>query len=326
MQTLGIIESINPREIWKNEEYNFTPWLFENMEQLSKLIGIPIEAIEKEKRVGNYELDIYGKVLGTDQTVVIENQLETSDHRHLGQLLTYASGLNASIIIWVTPKVNSEHKKAIEWLNEISNDDRSFFLIRPEVIKIGDSNPAVQFHLEASPSDFERRIKNVVSGRETHRHHLRRLFWSGLIEYCEKNDLPWGQGRKTTKDSWMTFAVGKSGFSAVASMAMKSRLKAELSIDIGDKEVNEEIFDELYEYREEIEAKYNVKFEWEKLENSKVSRVALYKTYDKEKLEYKEEYRVEMYKWLEKNITIIRSFFQEYMINKGIIDRVLEEL
>lgn len=319
IKELGKIKIINPDDIWKNEERDFTPWLAKNIGELSRVIGIPLEVEQIEKRVGNYELDIYGKVEGTNNIVVIENQLYVSDHKHLGQLITYASGLNASIIIWVTPKINDEHKRAIEWLNEISSDETSFFLIRPEVISIGDSKPAVRFYVESSPSDFERTMRGIVSKNESKSHQLRRMFWSGLIKYCEANCLDWGVGRRTTKDNWMNFSVGKSGYSTTASLAMKSRLKVEITIDTGDKLENERVFDKVYDHRDEIKGKFEIPVSWEKLENSKVSRIAVYRNYDKKKLEDSPEYRQELYLWLAQNMNIMRKVYIEYLVNKSII-------
>lgn len=316
---LGNIITLNPREVWKNEEYDFTPWLAKNIDSLSEVIGIPIYVEETEKRVGKYELDIYGKVAGSNDIVVIENQLESSDHKHLGQLITYASGLDAAIVIWVTPKINDEHKQAIEWLNEISNEDTSFFLIRPEIIKIDDSLPAAKFHLEAGPNDFERTIKSIVNHGERKSHQIRRVFWSELIEYCKDNDFSWGANRRTTKDHWLSFAVGKSGYSAIASFARNTRLRTELSIETADRIENKRVFDELILYQEEIAKRFNVDLSWERIDDKKVSRIALYYEYNKGKLENDAQYRQECFKWITEHIELMKKIFNEYIIGKSII-------
>ncbi len=316
---LGNINVVNPRNIWSNEEYDFTPWLAENIDTLSDVIGLPIIVEETEKRVGKYKLDLYGSVEGTNDKVVIENQIEISDHKHLGQLLTYASGLRASIIIWVTPIINDEHKQAIEWLNEISNDETSFFLIRPEVLQIDDSLPAVKFHLEASPNDFERTIKAIVNQNERKSHQIRRAFWSELIEYCKDNNFQWGANRRTTKDNWLSFAVGKSGFASVASFAMNSKFRAELVFETNEKEENKRIFDEIYKYRSEISDKYKLDFKWERLDEKKSSRIALYLDYCKDKLEQDDVYRNKCIEWLTNHVDLFRVIFKEYLIDKSII-------
>jgi hypothetical protein len=157
--------------------------LAQNAEAISQVTGIPIEVEQTEKRVGNFKLDILGKVVNIDKVVVIENQIEESDHKHLGQLITYASGLDAAIIIWITPSIRDEHRSAIEWLNDITSDEVSFFLLKPEVIKIDQSRPAVRFHLESGPSKFIRDLKEVVKTEDAPRHIFRKEFWHELLDY-----------------------------------------------------------------------------------------------------------------------------------------------
>src|SRR4030095_1534532 len=113
-------------------------------------------------KVSNYELDILGHIEESDSTVIIENQLYPTDHNHLGQLITYAAGLNASIVIWIATEIREEHRSAIEWLNGHSDQKTSYFLVRPEVFRIDNSNPAVRFQLEANPSEYERRLRSIV--------------------------------------------------------------------------------------------------------------------------------------------------------------------
>lgn len=157
--SLGKIKIASPRDVWANEETGFTPWLVKNIDQLSKSIGFPIRVKNVEQKVGRYELDIYAENEANDSIVIIENQLEETDHKHLGQLIAYAAGLEAASVIWLSPKVLDEHRVAVEWLNRISNEQVSFFLVRMEVIQIDDSPYAVQFFLEAKPSQFERDVK-----------------------------------------------------------------------------------------------------------------------------------------------------------------------
>jgi len=126
MPTLGILKTIDPRQLWKNEERDFTPWIAENISRLVEVIGVPFVVDQTEKRVGAYELDIFGHVEGSDAPVIIENQLTATDHKHLGQLITYASGLEAALIIWIATVVTDEHRAAIQWLNRVTGDEVSF--------------------------------------------------------------------------------------------------------------------------------------------------------------------------------------------------------
>lgn len=158
----GKITTVNPREIWTKEEKDFTPWLASNIGELSEAVGIEIEVKEKEKKVGNYELDIYAVDKDNpDNVIIIENQLDETDHKHLGQLMAYAAGLDARFVIWVSPEIRDEHKVTVEWLNQITTESVGFFLVRVEIIKVDNSLPAVRFEVVASPSEFEREFENA---------------------------------------------------------------------------------------------------------------------------------------------------------------------
>lgn len=295
---LGRIEVLNPRSQWQHEERDFTPWLAENIEYLSEVIGIDIEIEETEKRVGNYELDIFGRIEGTDEVVIIENQLEQSDHKHLGQLLTYGAGLDASVCIWVTPYINDEHKQAVEWLNSISEDKRSFFLVRPELIKIDDSKPAVRFYLEAGPSQFSRTIR-VLKDKNSPRHAFRRMFWQGLIDHLNDHNRPWAKNRRTTSDSWMTFSVGVRQIYISVSMARGERLRAEITFNGGTQEENKANF---YRYANEetyILNKFSDEVIFEELPSRKMSRIGVYRDYNKRMAEENLAYAQELYIWYE---------------------------
>jgi hypothetical protein len=164
---LGKIQLLTLRDLWTHEERDFTPWLAQHIDQLSALLGVPIVVDQTEHKVGNYELDILGRVEENDAVVIVENQLNSTDHGHLGQLITYAAGLEAAIIVWMAGDVRDEHRSAVEWLNNHTDDKVSFFLVRPEVFRIDDSKPAVRFYLEAAPSEFSRRLRSVVEKEDS---------------------------------------------------------------------------------------------------------------------------------------------------------------
>lgn len=129
---LGKIQMLSARELWRHEERDFTPWLAQNIEQLSELLGVQIVVDHIEHKVGGYELDILGHVEENEAVVIIENQLQGTDHGHLGQLITYAAGLEAALIIWIATDVRDEHRAAINWLNSNTVDKVSFFLFVPK--------------------------------------------------------------------------------------------------------------------------------------------------------------------------------------------------
>lgn len=314
---LGEIEIINPREVWKHEERDFTPWVAENINKISEVIGVPIIVEQTEQKIGNIELDIYGKVEGKDTIVIIENQLNSTDHIHLGQLLTYAGGLDASIIIWIATEIRDEHRSAIEWLNKISNENSSFFLLRPEVIKIGESKPAVKFHLEVGPSDFERRVREFVETGDAPRHEFRMKFWEDLFHYLEKENHKWAKNRRTTKDSWISSGVGRVGVNVNVSMAQGSRIRVEIYFP---QDEDKKHFDQLLNYKDKIEKKLlGQEISWERLEEAKASRFAVYKCYDKEECSSETQHRNEIYKWISDRLFDLREIAEKIFVkNEGL--------
>jgi hypothetical protein len=312
---LGNIQIKSAKDIWKHEEKDFTPWLAENVEHLSKLIGIPITVEQTEKRVGAYELDILGGVEGSDAVVIIENQLEATDHKHLGQLITYAAGLEAAIVIWIAPEVGDDHRSAIEWLNRNMNKKVSFFLIRPEVIQVDNSKPAVRFQLEASPSEFEKRFRETVEDENAPRFEFRRKFWEDLLAYLAANGHSWAQGRRTTKEGWISSFIGMAGISANISMAQGSRIRVEIYCsDDSDKQ----IFETLYAKKDEIEKRLEgEKVSWERLDDTRASRVAIYRDYDKEQAANDTQHRKEIFSWIGNKISVMRDIAKKYLILKS---------
>jgi len=309
---LGEIEVLSLREIWKHEEKDFTPWIAENISKVSELIGVPIVIEQTEQKVGNYELDIYGKVEGKDSVVIIENQLNPTDHVHLGQLLTYAGGLEASIVIWIASEVRDEHRSAIEWLNRISTDKASFFLLRPEVIRIGDSKPAVRFHLEVGPSDFERRFRESVETGDGPRHEFRLKFWEDLLSFLEHQGHKWAKNRRSTKDSWISSGVGKAGVNVNVSMAQGSRIRVEIYLSNDE---DKKQFDALAMNREKIEDIFkSEELSWERLETAKSSRLAVYRSYDKSKCASDTDERSELYKWISVRLFELRAIAEKIFV------------
>jgi hypothetical protein len=159
---IGKLTKVDLREIWNNEEHDFSSWLAqeENLVQLSDEIGIPIRLLEKEAGVGKYSLDILAEEEGTGRKIVIENQLEKTNHDHLGKIITYAAGRDASIVIWVFKDITEEHRSAIDWLNENTGEDRLFFAMRIEAWRINNSDPAPKFHVVCKPNEWAKVVKH----------------------------------------------------------------------------------------------------------------------------------------------------------------------
>lgn len=190
---LGKVEKVDLRDIWETEDKDFTPWLAEdkNISQLGDAIGIELEVESQEKNVGPFRADILARDTASTHYVLIENQLEITDHKHLGQIMTYAAGLDAFSIIWIARIFTEEHRAAIDWLNRITDENINFFGIEIEVIKIGDSIAAPQFKVVAKPNDWTRSVKKAANDNELSETKIKqREYWTALKEYVADNGNP----------------------------------------------------------------------------------------------------------------------------------------
>ncbi|MCQ2253780.1 MAG: DUF4268 domain-containing protein [Bacteroidales bacterium] len=209
--TLGTLERVELRTVWPHEEYDFSAWLAEeeNLEKLSNSIGIDISLIEKESKVGGYSADIFAVEEETGKKIIIENQLEDTNHDHLGKIITYASGKDANYIIWIVKKARDEHRRAIEWLNEHTDSEIQFFLLEIELWKIGDSMPAPKFNIVEQPNNWAKdEKKSSVSVTETGRKC--QDFWDAFNSYAE-NDKKFIKDFKTRKpqpQNWYDLGIG----------------------------------------------------------------------------------------------------------------------
>ena len=163
MINLGTLKEITDlRSIWPHEALNFTPWVAENVELLADAVGLDITVDETESSVGDFNVDIYASETGTDRKIIIENQLEDTDHDHLGKLITYASGKDADVVIWVVKHAREEHKAAVEWLNNHTDDKIGFFLCEIKLFQIGDSDIAPSFTVVERPNNWTKEIKKTT--------------------------------------------------------------------------------------------------------------------------------------------------------------------
>ena len=271
--TLGRLEKVALRTYWEREDIGFTPWLAqaENIKLLGDTIGIELEVEAQEKEVGLFRADILCKDTATDHWVLIENQLERTDHIHLGQLLTYAAGLNAVTIAWVAERFTEEHRAALDWLNEISDEEFNFFGLEIELWKIGDSAIAPKFNIVCQPNDWSKRItgvaKNLQTSNPSETKQLQYEYWAAFREFA----LAHGTLIKPTKalyQHWMNIALGRSGFGlcAVASAwnsetqsYANNEIRAEVLISHKDAKA---YFDLIKLQKIEIEAEFGEPLTW----------------------------------------------------------------
>ena len=272
----GVLNKVGLREIWPHEASDFTPWLAENIDELGKALGMDLELIEQEASVGDFSLDILAKDLGTSRSVIVENQLTQTDHDHLGKLITYAAGFDASIVIWVSDSIREEHRQAMDWLNQRTDSETSFFGVVVEVIKIDDSKPAFNFKLVASPNEWQKNKKrqtqrtSVSTKGEKYQNYFQNLI-DDLRDIHRFTSAKAGQPQ-----NWYSFSSGVSGITYGANFSQGGKARAELYIDLGDHEKNKYVFDQLFNMKGEIEDSLGQEISWERLDNKRASRLALY--------------------------------------------------
>jgi hypothetical protein len=273
---LETLERVDPRAIWKHEAHDFTPWLVENIEMLAELLGMELEVVEREADVGDFSVDILARDLGRDRLVVVENQLEATDHGHLGQLITYAAGLEASVVIWVSREFREEHRQALDWLNRGDGATTEYFGVVLEVLRIGGSKPAVNFRLVASPNNWSRESKqrpglDQVSDKRLAYHEF---FKQLLDELREKHRFT--NAKPGRPQNWFMFTSGAGRFQYGMSFAASGELRSDLYIDFNKRSKNELAFDALYDEKEVIEKEFGEPLRWERLDSRRACRVACY--------------------------------------------------
>lgn len=268
---VGKIERVSLREVWKKEAKDFTSWLFENIEVLGEELDINLTAVEKEKDIGSFSADIVAAD-ESEQKVVIENQLEKTDHDHLGKILTYISNIDAKIAIWISSNPRPEHERAIDWLNE-TGSDINFYLVKVEAYKIGNSEPAPKFTVIAGPSEKTKAVADIKKG-DIERQKKLLDFWNLLLEKSRQKTLL-HSNISASKHTWVGTGAGKSGL-AYNYVIHNKYAALELYIDRGkdSKEENKKIFDELFSHKNEIEESFGDKLDWERLDDRRASRIS----------------------------------------------------
>jgi hypothetical protein len=267
---LGKLKKVNLRSIWNNEEYDFSKWLAksENLQLLSDEIGIQLVLKETEASVGRYSVDLLANEEGTEKVVVIENQLEITDHDHLGKLITYGAGLDAEYLIWIVSEIRDEHLNAVEWINENTNENVNFFLIKIELWQIDDSNPSPKFTIYAKPNDFAINIRKSNSGEITGTKSKQLEFWTTLNEYIQTNKIDF-KIQKPLPQHWTNFPIGSSlAHCAFSINTQSSELVCEVYIDN-----NKELYNWLYEQKTQIEKEIGFELDWRELPEKKASRI-----------------------------------------------------
>jgi len=275
---LSRLDNVEIRTQWANEEYDFTPWLAKsaNIQILADAIGLDLEVEATEVPIGSFKADIVAKD-SENRIVVIENQLNKTDHKHLGQLLTYASGLNAQIVIWVCTEVTDEHRQAIDWLNNWTVADVAFFACQIELLRIDDSKPAPRFNVVSSPNDWFKIVRGVSSQdafSPTKVAHLE--FWNAFKEYMTASETEL-KLRTPRPQHWYSIAVGRSKFNiSLTTNTQARRIGCEIYIR-GD--TAKDAFAKLHSKKESIESAVG-KLDWQELPDGQDCRIIRYREGD----------------------------------------------
>lgn len=276
---ISTLKKVHLREIWKNEARNFTTWLAlpENLALLSEEIGIDITHKETEASVGRYSLDILAEESETERTIIIENQLESTDHDHLGKVITYASGLDAEIMIWVVKDARDEHRQAVQWLNEHTNDHLNFFLIQIEAWQVGDHQEiGPKFNVICKPNNWAKALKERKTGQTMTDLKLTKLdFWNGFMDFAEDKETKLRLSRTVGARHWYVLPIGVSS-SHMAMIVQFNRNIVWYELFIKD---DKELFYQLESQKDEIEKQLGFPLVWEDCKG-KACRIKIEKTVD----------------------------------------------
>ncbi len=265
---IGKIQRVSLREVWKHEAHDFTTWLEENIDVLNEALDISLSSVKREQAAGNFSVDL----LAEDESgsfVVIENQLEKSDHDHLGKLLTYLVAFEAKTAIWVVSEPRPEHVSTISWLNESS--PASFYLLKVEALKIGDSPPGPLLTLVVGPSEEGRKVGDAKK-EQTEAHTVRRRFWTRLLERAAQRTSIHAHASPSDR-YYSSVSTGIPGL-YYGYVLVYGAARIELYIyRAGGAEENERIFDQLAGQREDIESEFGEDLHWQRNEGANPCRI-----------------------------------------------------
>ena len=316
---LSTITPVELRDCWQSESSDFTPWLAkeENMKLLAEAINIDeLEVIAQEEYVGPYRADILCKEPGTEKFVLIENQLEKTDHTHLGQIMTYAAGLDAVTIIWIAQRFTEEHRAAIDWLNNITDKEFNFYGIEIKLIKIDDSCAAPVFNVIAKPNDSSKSARSASSQKsiddKTDTEKFRYEFWLSFIEYMNDNPSKLFRPQRASDNHWMNIAIGtsKAGICLLINQR-DNKITTQLYIN---NDIEKKLVDALLVYKEKATSEICQNLDWRRLDGKKSSTIDLVLNCD---LSDKSKHN-ELFEWLKVNTEKFIMFFKPILKNTKI--------
>lgn len=303
---LGKLEKVELRKAWALEDKNFTPWLAQetNIALLGETLGLDLEVERTEKPVGPFNADILCRDTLRDNWVLIENQLELTDHRHLGQIITYAAGLDAMTIVWVAAKFTDEHRAAIDWLNEITSERFTFFGLETELWRIGESQPAPKFNVVSAPNAWSKSVAHAArSGDLSEKAKFFTDYWESFLrgseEHCELM-----RGKPPAKDAWLGFKLAQNFFLTATIRRKLTVLR--VALEIGGNE-SVACFGQLQEKQDIIETQAGLPLIWQERQGSQWKYVYI----DKSGIDAsKKDQWSQQHAWLLDNILLFERVFR----------------
>lgn len=303
---LAKLRKVDLRDVWGHEALGFTRWLAEsdNLTLLSEEIGVDIKLVQSEASVGRFNVDILAEESSSGRKIIIENQLEDTNHDHLGKIVTYASGYDAEIIVWIVKDYREEHQKAVDWLNEHTDENISFFLIKIELWQISDSSPAPKFEIIVSPNEWAKTIKTTTTSKELTETKLQQLeFWTKLKTYVHEKDTRI-KLQTPRPQHWYDVSIGDSNAHIALTLNSKENiLGCEIYISH-----NKQLFNSLKERAETIENEIGEKADW--VEASVDSRIKIKKEvtgiFDPKQME-------SYFDWFYQKVTLFQKVFGKHI-------------
>lgn len=272
-QALSRLVPVGVRDIWKHEAHDFTLWLLENAEVLGEALGMDLELTEAERRVGGFALDLIGTDLSTNAVVIVENQLEQTDHSHLGQLLTYAGGTDPATIVWCAPTFREEHRAALDWLNEHTDEDTRFFGVEIAAVRIDDSRPAPLFRVVAKPNDWTKQLHTERAVATPSPKSLAyREFWDELLARVRAEHPSWTRSTVGSTQSWITLPYGTSSIWYGLTFTLTGP-RVELYFGGSDAEANLAEFERFIEHSQLLDEEFGSAIQYDPLPGKKACRI-----------------------------------------------------
>ena len=254
------------RRLWPHEAADFTPWLADNIDLLGDALDMTFDAVETEAAVGGFSADMVA-VNDQGETVLVENFLNPSDHRHLGQLITYAAGRGAAYAVLVAESFRDEHRSALAWLNDITRDGFGFFGVEVAAWRIADSPPAAQLRVVVEPDNWRRTVRAAAVGGIKSTYYQ---FWAGFLPRLHDAESRWRGTKTPQSQNWMQFKSASPGVKYIARVR-PSGLTAQAYIDTTDDTSTSELYDSLHEQRHDIEAAFGAELLWNRLDGKRAS-------------------------------------------------------